>query len=744
VAGLFALAAVGVLAVVYLLVLQLGLPTWVFYGAIVLLATGLPIMLLTGRHERKRAIARATGVMTATPATGMQRHFTWRKALIGSGVAFGALTVVAGFYMAMRLLGIGPVGTLVAAGVLDEQERIVLARFDNTSPDTTLAETVTELFHIDLTQSPTVTVMEASQVSGVLRRMERDPEAPLTPELALDVAEREGIKAVITGEIRTLAGGYVLSARLTAMSTGDVLWAGRETADGASEVIAAVDRLSASLREKIGESLRTIRGDPPLDRVTTRSTVALRKLVEGARANDLGDVDRAIALLEEAVAEDSGFAMAWRKLGIVLNNTGRDDERRDSALATAMRLGDRLSERERYLTEGTYYQLVEDDDQAAIAAYRSVLDRYPNDRIALNNLGNIYSSLGRQEEALELRIRSVALGHAPAVTYQGAILSLYGLGQADSAGRVLDLYSEEYPGQPVMLRFRAEFASARGAYDSARAILEEMRSSQRGNPQWEMQAAFGLSDIAAVQGKLTEGWRHLRAARDNADALDLTWTREQPREYWEGQVRAWELLWFDDDPAAAIREMDAALARYPLDSLAPEDRQYFNFVNFYARAGRPERAREFLAAFETDVDAETREDRVEGWHFARGSVAQAEGRYQDAIVEYRQFREGLPGCVMCGLFTLARAFDRAGEADSAQAYYERYLDAPQLFRAGNDNNNLWLTLRRLGELHEERGEREQAMAYYNRFVELWGDADPKLQPYVEDVRGRIARLVGEG
>jgi len=744
VAGLFALGALGALAIVYLLMLQLGLPTWVFYGAIVLLVAGFPMMLLTGRHERKRAVARATGVMTATPATGVQRHFTWSKAALGGGIAFGALALVAAVYMAMRVLGIGPVGTLVASGVLGERERLVLARFENSSPDTTLAETVTELFHIDLTQSPTVSVMEASQVAIVLRRMERDPGERVTLELATEIAEREGIKAVLAGEIRPLGSGYVLSARLVAVGTGDVLWAGRENAASADQVIDAVDRLSASLREKVGESLRTIRGDPPLERVTTRSTVALRRLLEGGRANDVGDVGRAISLLEEAVAEDSGFAMAWRKLGVVLHNTGRDRERRDSALSQAMRLGDRLTERERYLTEGTYYQLVEDDDQAAIAAYRSVLDKYPDDRIALNNLANLYGGLGREEEALELRLHSVALGHAPAVTYQGTISSLYRLGAADSARQVLEMYAEEYPDQPVMLRFRAALASATGEYDSAQATLEYLRSSQRGSPQWEMLAAFELSNVAAVRGKIDEARRQVLAGRAKAEQLGLTWTREQPRDVWVGQIEAWVLLLFGNDPEAAVRKMDAALRALPSDSLDPEDRQYLGSAVFYARAGRPERAREFMAAYEAEVDAETREDEVEGWHNTRGEIALAEGAYSEAIAEFKLFREGATGCVMCGLFELAEAFDRAGQADSAQAYYERYLDAPQLFRGGNDNGNLWRTLRRLGELYEERGDTAQAVEYYNRFVDLWNDADPELQPIVRDVRERLARLVGEG
>ena len=51
--------------------------------------------------------------------------------------------------------------------------------------------------------------------------------------------------------------------------------------------------------------------------------------------------------------------------------------------------------------------------------------------------------------------------------------------------------------------------------------------------------------------------------------------------------------------------------------------------------------------------------------------------------------------------------------------------------------------RRLGELYEQRGDTAKAVEYYNEFVELWKDADPELQPQVEDVKRRLAALVGE-
>jgi len=76
-------------------------------------------------------------------------------------------------------------------------------------------------------------------------------------------------------------------------------------------------------------------------------------------------------------------------------------------------------------------------------------------------------------------------------------------------------------------------------------------------------------------------------------------------------------------------------------------------------------------------------------------------------------------------------------------YFERYLTEPAWGRLYADAEDKPTVLRRLGELYEERGDPEGAVEYYADLVELWENADPELQPLVEDVRERIARLVGE-
>jgi tetratricopeptide (TPR) repeat protein len=311
----------------------------------------------------------------------------------GGVLSLGGWAGVVVVYMAMRALGIGPVGTLVAAGVLEEQGRIIVADFENRTADSLLGQAVTEAFRVDLAQSPMVTLMDPATVARALERMQRSPEERLTEELAREVAVREGIGAVVAGDVTAVGGRYVLAARVFAPGDGALLAAFRETANDSTEIIEAVDRLSEELRKKVGESLKTIRGSEPLAEVTTGSLDALVKYSGAIVALNQGEVTRAIGLLEEAVELDTAFAMAYRKLGVTALNRAE----RVAALTKAYEHRERLTARERNQTLGTYYTVVRDDEEGAIAAYRAVLETYPYDYVALNNLALIY--MDRREYA---------------------------------------------------------------------------------------------------------------------------------------------------------------------------------------------------------------------------------------------------------------------------------------------------------------------------------------------------------
>src|SRR5207244_12857645 len=103
----------------------------------------------------------STGGRLAAAAVG-HHWFTWRRSLRSGAGAFGLLGLGTAGYMAMRLLGIGPVGTLVASGVLAQRDRLVLADFENRTKDSTLGPSLTEALRVDLAQSGVIRLLDAA------------------------------------------------------------------------------------------------------------------------------------------------------------------------------------------------------------------------------------------------------------------------------------------------------------------------------------------------------------------------------------------------------------------------------------------------------------------------------------------------------------------------------------------------------------------------------------------------------
>jgi TolB-like protein len=342
--GGFGLAAAAVLGLAWGLRALFGLPDWFFPAAVVLLALGLPVIVLAGITHNRRIAGRGT---TSLPLPGrLGRGLTLRRAVRGGIAAFSGLGLVTGAYMAMRFLGIGPVGSLVASGKLSERDRLIIADFSNQTRDPSLGAAVTQAFRIDFQQSKLVSPVEADYVRRVLRRMQRPDSVPVDLAVAREIAQREGFKAVVAGDLQQVGTSLVVSAQLVNAESGEVLATARETARDSTAIIDAVDRVSKELRERIGESLRTIRANAPLADVTTGSLEALRKYSQALRMTSEGD-QGAPAVLEESVALDSNFAMAWRRLGTILMNQGERPARAREAIARAYALRDRLTFRER-------------------------------------------------------------------------------------------------------------------------------------------------------------------------------------------------------------------------------------------------------------------------------------------------------------------------------------------------------------------------------------------------------------
>jgi tetratricopeptide (TPR) repeat protein len=691
------------------------------------------MLVATGHHERRRLIERSTGVLRTTPQQGLTRHLKWRKTVLAGSLAFAGLAVLTGAYMAMRLLGIGPLGTLLAKGALAERDVIVIADFQNQTRDSLLGRTIQELLRIDLEQSPVVTVLPQERVAGALRRMQRAPNTTLTPAVAQELAQREGAKGLLTGEVVSVGNGYVVTARLMNAATGEVLTAQRATAESPDAVVGAVDQVSRGLRERIGESLRRVQGGRPLEAVTTASLEALQKYVRALAAGRTGEGERSVELLREAIHLDTNFAMAYRVLGAGMVNFSAPRELIVQAVTRAFELRERLPENERLLAEASYYAWVTEDDQRTIATYRTLLDQYPTTGFAWNNLSLVYRRLRRWPEAESAAARAIAVGNR---SFPQLMTALVLDGKIDEAEDVFRRYREEAPRYPFLPGYQAQFAILHGDYAGAEAIIRAaVPAWQAGGPEFRANAASWLWRWALAGGRIREAQRwaaDLAAVRREVGVYRLPKTLSDALDGFGLAV------WYRHGQAAASAAFEAAARSGGLDSVPAASREYPTLVTYCAMAGDVARARQYLDRYEREVTEEGPRTRAQALRRMRGEVALAEHRWPEAIAALRAWQDSAE---TLDLVVVGYAYDVADQRDSAIVLYERWLATPG-WRAESDAWWLSRTLRRLGELHEARGDRRQAREYYQRFADLWKNADIEFQPMVREARAKAARLGG--
>ncbi len=290
---MYVVSVIAVAAIAKAATVTIGLPIWVLPGALIVMALGLPVILFTGyvQSVARRAVT-ATPTLTpgggqvpqgtmATIALKASPHVSWRRTTRGGIYAVGAFVALIIAFMLMRAFGVGPVGSLFATGKLSQRDVVLVSDFGVSRADSSVGSVVAEGVRANLAESQSIKLFNPANVVAALRRMQLPPTSKLDIALARQLAQREGVKAIVTGDVTGLGSGFVIALRLVASDSGTVLAAFQTTVDGPSQLVKGVDDVTRRLRGKIGESLKSVQASPPLDQVTTSSFDALKAYTEG-------------------------------------------------------------------------------------------------------------------------------------------------------------------------------------------------------------------------------------------------------------------------------------------------------------------------------------------------------------------------------------------------------------------------------------------------------------------------------
>jgi eukaryotic-like serine/threonine-protein kinase len=396
---------------------------------------------------------------------------------------------------------------------LTNKDTIVLADFTNTTGDAVFDVTLRRGLSVQLEQSPFLSIISDQQIQQTLQMMGQKPDAKLTPETARELCQRIASTAVLDGSIAQIGNRYSLLLKVVNCSNGESLTSTEAQASDKNDVLNALGKASSEIRNKLGESLSTVRKfNTPLEQATTPSLEALHAYSLGMKTMVGGDFVAAVPFFRRAIRLDPNFAMAYAVLGRTYADLGQtnlavENERK------AYDLRDRVSDRERFHIESQYYLIVTGDLEAARQTCETWMQTYPQDDAAPDHLGQIYTSLGQYEKALEATKESLRLAPQEGLSYANVVLAymyLNRLGEArttaeEALAKHLDspeLHSYLYP--LAFLRRDAAAMSIQVAWSVGKPGIED--------------SFLGLeADTAAYSGQLGKAREFSRRAVTSAE-----------------------------------------------------------------------------------------------------------------------------------------------------------------------------------------------------------------------------------
>ena len=373
---------------------------------------------------------RAVAVPAPAPAdksqSSLSRALPGRWKVLVPAALLVLLVVVGGFFY------------FRPAQALTERDSILVADFVNTTGDPVFDGTLKQALAVQLGQSPFLNIFSDERVRRTLRFMGRPPDERITSDVAREICQREGIKALLTGSITSLGSQYVLTLNAVNASSGDTLAQAQVQAEAKERVVAALGEAASKLRAKLGESLSSIQKfDKPLEQATTSSLEALRAFSLGQVQHAKGADPAAVPFLKHAVELDPNFAMAYATLGVVYSNLV-DRERANENINKAFELKERASEREKLYISAHYYDTVTGELENTIETYETWTQTYPHDGVAHDNLSLAYQTTGQYDKAVDECREAMRIDPKDAYGIQNCMWSYAGLNRFDEAKAIAE------------------------------------------------------------------------------------------------------------------------------------------------------------------------------------------------------------------------------------------------------------------------------------------------------------------
>ena len=545
--------------------------------------------------------------------------------------------------------------------------------------------------------------------------MGRSASEPVTKELGYEICLRQGLKAYIAGTISSLGKVYVLTLEAINARTGESLGREFEQVSSKEEVLTALGRSAAGLREKLGESLSSIQEyGLPIEYATTSSLEALEFYLLAVEQAFIGKQLESIPFYKKALEFDETFASVYMGLAAIYANTNQR-ELAAEMIVKAYDLRDTVSENEELRIDYLYYKYVTGEIDKTIDTLNLWRKTYPSQVAPLVNLSDSLERVGQSEKAVAAARKALRLDINTAAAYFNLVESLLSLDRYAEAKEVCQVAFERGLDRHYfhIFLFSVAFIENETAEMTEHLAWFDGRSD-------EYLAIDLQTGVAAFQGQ----WRKLQdfsrraidlASRSDAKEIAANYAVEQALRivFWssgEGLPSG------DDSKLKAVLKTQTNNAL----KLARSGSVLSHVALAYAVGGQSEEAKSLIDELKKERPKDTLINEL--WlPTIRAALELQNDRAKEAIEELEIAERFEHACEFYPQYIRALAYFKLNKMKDSVREFEKILN-----HHGEAPLSSLYALAQLGKARAAKDKQE-----YEKFFELWKDADKDMPALVE-------------
>ncbi|WP_447933822.1 putative peptide modification system cyclase [Stenotrophomonas lactitubi] len=362
----------------------------------------------------------------------------WRRPLALAAEGALAVMLIIGGWAMLR-----PAPAIAFA----ERDWVILGAVQNNTAYQQLDEGLEQALYISLGQSRFVNILSELKVRDTLQLMQRPGNARLDRALAIEVALRDGARAVLMPTVLELNGKVRVGVEVVDPRTGQTVYTHFADGRGLDSILASTDTVVTALRSDLGEALHDVsREQKPLPTVATANLDALHAYAKGSDALILGHFDDALLFFQQATRLDPQFTFAYigqMRLQYAMGNVSVAGDLYRQAMSGRTRLSAR-------------------------------------DQLYLDAWGADFSGAAPQRSAEKWRMLTQLYPDDPA-GWMNYSMAQFGHGDYDGAlAAAMPLLERHQAQRSLVLSFVGRIQLARGEVKAARAAFQEARTQ----PGW--------------------------------------------------------------------------------------------------------------------------------------------------------------------------------------------------------------------------------------------------------------------